>query len=174
MRLIFWMLAATSTIPVMCPTILSWYFSPCLVPTTCCSSLHFWTIFGQDFLARFFCLRRPQHGHDCGIAISLDKNLSALEQLCKTSRTLRQESMMQTDAWKSQCGLPSNHSFVQYDQWPCYSFFLKISAATIKTVQLLIGRFKSCGNFRVSMMLGEERLFYAAFLSQSFVALWDF
>ena len=49
MRLILWRLGAGSTIPTSCPSIVSWYFSLCHVPTTCCSSLHFWTMFGQDF-----------------------------------------------------------------------------------------------------------------------------
>ena len=111
-------------------------FSLCPLPTTCCSSLHFWTMFGQDFLGRFFCLRRPQRGNDCGKAISLDKNLFALEQLLQdvpySHLFHRQKSMMLTDAWKSQYGLPNSPNFVQREQPLCYSFTRKISEVTIK------------------------------------------
>ena len=67
-------------------------------------------------------------------------------------------------------GLPSSHHFVRHEQSLCYSFFQKISEVTIKTVQLLPGRFKSCCNSRVSMMLRGERPFCAA---RNIVALWD-
>ena len=34
----------------------------------------------------------------------------------------KKKSMMQTDAWKSRYGLPSSHTFAQYNQWPCFFF----------------------------------------------------
>ena len=91
-------------------------FSLCLVPMTCCSSLHFWTMFGHVFLERCYCIRRPQRGHDCGIAISLDKNFFALEQLLQdvTDSHLfyRQKSMMQTDAWTVRTMCSASNRFV--------------------------------------------------------------
>ena len=116
------------------------FFLP-LAPTTCCSPLHFWTTYGQDFfLARLFCLRPLQHSQDCGIAISLDKNLSALEQLLwdvpDFPLIYRPRSMMQTDAWKSQSGWQIIPLFVQCDQLLSCSVSLKTSVATTRPVQL--------------------------------------
>ena len=106
----------------------------------------------------------------------MDKNLFALEQLLQdvpdSYLFYRPKSTMQPDAWKSRYGLPNSPCFVRCEQWPCYSFFRKISEVTIKLAQLLLRRFKSCGNFKVSMMLRERR-FSAVFLSRTVVAFWD-
>ena len=80
--------------------------------------------------------------------------------------------MMQTDAWKSRSGSQSRPLLVRYDQLLYCSFSLKTLAATNGTVRLSLGRYMSCSNSKVSVMLGEVRLFYAVSPSQSFVALW--
>ena len=166
MRLIFWRLGAILTIAIMRPSILFAALPYTLGP---CSVRIFWsgdTVSTGHNVVTTAALRSPW-----------TRTPFALEQLLQdvpdSHVFYKQKSTMQTDAWKSHFGLPSSPYFVPHEQPLCYSFFRKISEVTINTVQLLLGRIKSCCNSRVSLMLREERPFCAAFLSRTVVALWD-
>ena len=152
-------------------------FFPCLAPTTCCSSLHFWTTYCQNFLVQLFLFHPLQHGHDYSTAISPGKNHFALAQLLQDAQDFhlfyKRKFTMQTDAWESRFGSQSRPLLWHFDQLLYCSFSMKTLTATNGTVLLRLGRYMSCSNSKVSVMLGEVRLFYSVSPSHSFVALWS-
>ena len=127
--------------------------------TTCCCSLHFWTVYGQVF----FCSGTADTASHNMVTTSALRNsrtgtFAHWRFSCSTGWTFSSStgnrSRMQTGAWKSQYGSPNNHCYDQQDLWLFFSFSPKISEATIMT-------------------FGEERLFSVASLNRTIDAPWD-
>ena len=113
-------------------------FFLCLAPVTCCSSLLFWTTYGQDFFWD-------------GYSVSASQNMVKTAAL-RSPPHLQAKVHDANRCMESQSGSQSSPSHVQQDQLPC-SFF--------RPVQFRPGRYVNCSNFKVSVVLREVRLFCA-------------